>query len=77
MFDQMRKSLRLKPEIVTESQKLLEEVKETMKKRFQVDDLVFVGLHIRRTDSIQYHKSRYNEEEIEAEFFNRAMEVYR
>ena len=45
-------------------------------KDIKVKDVTFVGVHIRRTDHIQFMKQKYGSETLDADYYNDAMEYF-
>ena len=62
-------------------------LQEKMNKRLQLvaskhykdkrlKDITFVGVHVRRTDHLQYVKKKYNLKPLNADYYNNAMEYF-
>ena len=73
----MIETLRLKRNITIKCQNALNGVKAKMKKRHGVDEVVFVGMHIRRSDFEDYFQDEFDGKALDEDYFYRAMDAYR
>lgn len=76
----VRESMNLKRRFKEQADEFLLKIKAKMAKRHSMqddEDLVFVGVHDRRTDHIAYMRTEFKEEPLEEDYFQDAMETYR
>jgi galactoside 2-L-fucosyltransferase 1/2 len=71
LLNDVKQIFRFKEHIVKESQKLLQKASKGAR------NVVYVGVHVRRTDYKEYLKRKYNASLAESEFFVRQMNYFR
>ncbi len=72
----LRKTLRYKPKIETKVLKTFKKVAKAMGKK-EIKDVTFVGIHNRRTDSVEFIRRDWFQEPLRDDYFHDAMEYFR
>ena len=76
----VRATLKFKPKFVSQAEVTLTKVREKVRKRRgdeAAEKLVFVAIHVRRTDHLEFWKLEYDQEPLDEEYFYKAMDAYR
>lgn len=71
LLNDVKQIFQFKEYIVKESQRLLQKASDGVK------NVVYVGVHVRRTDYSEYLKRKYNASLVKSEFFLRQMNYFR
>ena len=71
----LRSSLEFRPNIVTRTKKAFKKVAKKM--GIKPKEITYVGIHNRKTDSIEFIKENFDQDPIDTEYFYDAMDYFR
>lgn len=78
-MDEVKKELQYNKEWIDYSYKTFKEIKSTYLDRIQIDvgNIIFVGIHVRRTDYISYLRRAEKRDGVGADYFKTAIQYFR